>query len=147
MLNKIINIQLLFVSAIILVALDFSYLYINQNWYKREIKNSQGYELNLKWSGVIIRYLSQIIGLNLFVLQHNGTLLDAFIFGVVYGYEYTKVIYSVKEFQDEFKQKRYSKKKVFAHNAEYDLNVLYDNIYELDKKAIFNGKFISVFVF
>jgi hypothetical protein len=67
---------------------------------------------------------------------------DAFIFGVVFGNEYQKVIHSVKEFQAEFKDKRYYKKKVFAHNAEYDLNVIYDNIYELDKKAIFNGKFI-----
>lgn len=68
---------------------------------------------------------------------------DAFIFGVVYGYSYTKVIYSVEDFKKEFENERYRNKKVFAHHAEYDLNVIYENIYNLDNKAIFNGKFIS----
>ena len=65
-----------------------------------------------------------------------------FIFGVVYGYDYKKVIYSKEEFIDEFMQPRYSKKKVFAHNAEFDLNVIYSNVYVMDNEAIFNGKFI-----
>jgi hypothetical protein len=67
---------------------------------------------------------------------------DAFIFGVVYSYNYTKVIYTVDDFIKEFQDKRYKKKKVFAHNAEYDLSVLFDNIYMLDNKAIFNNRFI-----
>jgi hypothetical protein len=67
---------------------------------------------------------------------------DAFIFGVIYGHNFTKVLYSVDDFKKEFKDERYKRKKVYAHNAEYDLNVIYDNIYELDRKAIFNGKFI-----
>jgi hypothetical protein len=65
-----------------------------------------------------------------------------FIFGVIYGYGFTKVIYTVKEFKDEFEKPEYYKKKVFAHNAEFDLTVLYDNIYNIDNAAIFNGKFI-----
>jgi hypothetical protein len=65
-----------------------------------------------------------------------------FIFGVVYGYSYQKVIHSKQEFIKEFLHPRYTKKKVFAHNAEFDLNVLYDNIYVMDNEAIFNGKFI-----
>jgi len=67
---------------------------------------------------------------------------DAFIFGVVYGHNYQKVIHSVEEFKKEFQHERYKRKKVFAHNAEYDLNVIYENIYSVDRKAIFNGKFI-----
>jgi len=65
-----------------------------------------------------------------------------FIFGVVYGYGYKKIIHSVQEFREEFLKPMYNKKKVFAHNAEFDLNVLYDNVYLLDKRAIFNGNFI-----
>lgn len=68
---------------------------------------------------------------------------DAFVFGVVRGYMYTRVIYSVEEFIEEFEKPMYNKKYVFAHNAEYDLSVLYGNIYKMDNKAIFNGKFIS----
>lgn len=65
------------------------------------------------------------------------------IFGCVYGEGYTRVLYSAKEFQDEFKKKRYKNKMVYAHNAEYDLSAVYDNIYLMDGNAIFNGKFIS----
>jgi len=67
---------------------------------------------------------------------------DAFIFGVIFGHNFIKVLYSVDEFKKEFQDEKYYHKKVYAHNAEYDLNVIYDNIYELDRKAIFNGKFI-----
>lgn len=67
---------------------------------------------------------------------------DAFLFGVIYGHNFQKVIYSVEDFKKEFQDKRYKGKKVFAHNAEYDLNVIYDNIYFFDPKAIFNNRFI-----
>jgi hypothetical protein len=67
---------------------------------------------------------------------------DAFIFGVLYGENTLEVFYSVKEFKEEFKKPKYKKKKIFAHNAEYDLGVIYDNIYNIDKEAVFNGKFI-----
>lgn len=76
------------------------------------------------------------------IVWHLNARPESFIFGVVYGHNYTKVIHSVKEFKKEFEHERYKGKKVFAHNAEYDLNVLYGNIYELDPNAIFNGKFI-----
>lgn len=70
------------------------------------------------------------------------------IFGCVYGIDehgkvYTRVLYSAKEFQEEFKKKRYRNKLVYAHNAEYDLSAVYGNIYLMDGNAIFNGKFIS----
>jgi len=67
-----------------------------------------------------------------------------FVFGVLYGYNFTKVFTSVKDFRNEFKKKKYKGKYIFAHNAEFDLMVIYGNIYQkVDSKAIFNGKFIS----
>jgi hypothetical protein len=67
---------------------------------------------------------------------------DAFIFGAIYGWNFHKVLFSVEDFITEFKESKYYNKKVFAHNAEYDLNVIYSNIYDLDPNAIFNNKFI-----
>jgi hypothetical protein len=66
-----------------------------------------------------------------------------FIFGIIYGHNFIKKIDSINEFKKEFENERYKKKKVFAHNAEFDLSVIYDNIFSLDDKAIFNGKFIA----
>ncbi|HUS49606.1 MAG TPA: DNA polymerase [Candidatus Paceibacterota bacterium] len=67
-----------------------------------------------------------------------------FVFGVIYGYKFKKVIYSVENFKKEFNHSRYKGKIIFAHNAEFDLLTIFGNIYDcLDNKAIFNGKFIS----
>ncbi len=68
---------------------------------------------------------------------------ESFIFGCVFGKNYKRVITSVREFQQEFQHPRYKGKKVFAHNAEYDLNCIFGNIYQFDNEAIFNGRFIS----
>jgi len=69
---------------------------------------------------------------------------ESFIFGCVVGPDnYRRVIHTVREFQQEFQHPRYKGKLVFAHNAEYDLNVIFDNIYQFDNHAIFNGRFIS----
>ena len=84
MVNK--SIKLFIVSAIFLITLELIYFSLNKDWYKKEIKKSQGSELKLKWSGVFVRYLSQIAGLNLFVLQPNGSILQSFIYGlIIYG--------------------------------------------------------------
>lgn len=65
------------------------------------------------------------------------------IFGVIYGPDgFIKILKSPKEFKKEFKKRRYKNKIVYAHNAEYDLSAVYGNVYDLDRSAIFNGKFI-----
>lgn len=68
---------------------------------------------------------------------------DVFIFGVIYGFNYLKILYNVEDFKNEFKKDIFKKKIIFAHNAEYDLSVIYDNIYVMDNKTIFNNRFIS----
>lgn len=67
-----------------------------------------------------------------------------FVFGVIYGYNFKKIIYNVTEFRNEFAQEKYNNKYIFAHNAEFDLLTVYGNIYtDLDRSAVFNGRFIS----
>lgn len=64
---------------------------------------------------------------------------EKFIFGVIYGWDHCVVINSLDEFKRELMKPIYKDKKMFAHNAEYDLNTLYDNIFFMDNEAIFNG--------
>ena len=103
-----------------------------------------------------MRYLKQVrnkkaidkIKNDFFVFDVETTKLEPieknFVFGVIYGNDFQKVIYSVDDFKKEFISDKYKGKYIFAHNAEFDLLTIYGNIYEyLDSKAIFNGKFIS----
>lgn len=94
MINKTLRIKLFIVSAIILILLDFIYLFLQQKWYKKEIKKMQGGELKLNFMGVFMRYLAQIIGLNIFVLQNKGSILYSFIFGIVIYLNYIGTNYA-----------------------------------------------------
>jgi hypothetical protein len=85
---------------------------------------------------------------NFFVFDTETTKLEPikenFVFCVLYGYNFQKVFNSQDEFIKEISKEKYSKKYIFAHNAEFDLLVTFGNIYKnLDNSAVFNGKFIS----
>ena len=68
---------------------------------------------------------------------------DNFVFAVIYGHKYSKVLYSVDEVKEELLRGKYRGKYVFAHNAEFDLSGIFGNvILDVDNSAIFNGKFI-----
>ena len=82
-----------------------------------------------------------------FVFDTETTKLEPnpknFVFGVVYGWNFKKVIYTIKDFKLEFSKRKYKGCYMFAHNAEFDLSTIYGNIYQnLDSCAIFNGRFI-----
>ena len=67
-----------------------------------------------------------------------------FVFGVLYGFAFVKVIKTITDFKKEFSKKKYKGKTIFAHNAEFDLSTIFGNIYiNMDNSAIFNGRFIS----
>lgn len=101
MFTKIINWKIVVISSLLLVILDFIYLYINKKWYIHETEISQSRSFELKWSGVFLRYLTQALGLNLFVLQHNGTPVDAFIYGLIIYGNYIGTNYSTIKIFDE----------------------------------------------
>lgn len=67
---------------------------------------------------------------------------ENFIFACLVGRNMRKEFHSLDELKKEFLKPEYKKRKVFFHNAEYDLNVIYGCIFQLDPQAIFNGKFI-----
>jgi hypothetical protein len=66
------------------------------------------------------------------------------VFGILYGYNFYMKFDTQKQFINEISKPKYSKKYIFAHNAEFDLLTVFGNIYtKLDNSAVFNGKFIS----
>lgn len=103
---------------------DFYVLDVETAWRRNSLKDNTNFTGTLQW-------------------QLKAT-PDAFIFGVIYGLNFTKVLYSVDEFKRELLLPRYHKRKVFAHNGgNYDYPCLYGNVFDTDPSAIFNGKFIS----
>jgi len=64
---------------------------------------------------------------------------ERFKFGVIYGYNYTKVVYSLQELIETFLEPRFKNKKVFAHNAIYDLDTTFGCVFKMLKDVIFNG--------
>ncbi len=65
---------------------------------------------------------------------------SAFIFGVIYGHNYSKTIHNLKEFNETLLEPRFKNKIVFAHNmGRYDILVMYGNPFELDANSIFIG--------
>jgi hypothetical protein len=94
-----------------------------------------------------IKYEKDKIKYNFYVFDTETTKLEPmqknFVFGVIYGYNYKKVIHTYQEFIEEFNFPRYDNKTIFAHNAEFDLLTIFGNIIKnIDNAAIFNGKFI-----
>lgn len=73
---------------------------------------------------------------------HLDATPGSFIFGVIYGYNYTKVFHNLEELKQELLTERFKGRKVFAHNAQYDLNTVYGNLFDLDPETVFNGRFI-----
>jgi uncharacterized membrane protein len=93
--------KLLFYSGFILIVLDFIYLHINRKWYEDETERSQGSPLKLKWQGVMVRYVAQILGLYLFVLQNNGSVLQGVIYGFIIYANYIGTNYATITVFDE----------------------------------------------
>ena len=70
---------------------------------------------------------------------YHWNLEGEFIFGVIYGYNYCKVIHDKDELIQTLLESRFKGRKVFAHNLLFDIEVLFGNVYDLDPEAIFAG--------
>lgn len=68
---------------------------------------------------------------------------ESFIFGVLYGYNYCKVIHSIEEFKETLLEPRFKDKYIYAHNGgNFDYISIYGIPYDTDPEALYNGKFI-----
>jgi hypothetical protein len=70
-----------------------------------------------------------------------GASPDKFLFGVIYGYNYTKVIKNVKDFKNILLEDRFKNRYVFAHNVGYELYTLYGSIFAVGSYSNNGGTF------
>jgi uncharacterized membrane protein len=76
-------IQKVIVSGILLLLIDSIYLYSVSKYFNNQIKMIQGSNIKLELLSTLLSYFFLIIGLNHFVIQRNGSILDAFLLGLV----------------------------------------------------------------
>ena len=85
--------NIILLSAIILVTIDTIYLYLIKSIFEKQISSIQGSPLKLNIYGAILCYIVLVFGINYFILSTNKSVLDAFILGIIsYGvYETTNL--------------------------------------------------------
>ena len=81
----------LLVSAIVMVTIDYVYLYLFKGYFANQVKNVQGTPLKMNFLATAICYIFLILGLNYFIIKPRRSIQDAFLLGlVIYGvYETT----------------------------------------------------------
>ena len=80
------KINILLFSAVILLSLDFIYLNLTKSVFQTQVFKIQHGVMNVKLIPAILCYILLVIGLNYFILQKQGTILEAFLLGfIIYG--------------------------------------------------------------
>ena len=73
-------------SGVLLLAIDSTYLTMITEIFKDQIKDVQKSPLRVNMYGVALSYLCLIIAINYFIIQRDGSWIDAFVLGIViYG--------------------------------------------------------------
>jgi len=85
--------QLLFPTMIVLLSLDFSFLYIMRSVFNQQIIAVQGSPIVFNVYGTILSYVAIVFGLYYFIIREKKSILDAFLLGfVIYAvYETTNL--------------------------------------------------------
>jgi uncharacterized membrane protein len=78
--------MLLLFIAIVLLLIDFIYIYLSKNYFNNQIKIIQGSPIQINVVGVILCYILLTFGLYYFIIQPHKSVKDAFILGIIiYG--------------------------------------------------------------
>jgi uncharacterized membrane protein len=76
----------LLVSAIVMVTIDYIYLYLFKGYFANQVKNVQGTPLKMNFLATAICYIFLILALNYFIIKPRRSVQDAFLLGlVIYG--------------------------------------------------------------
>jgi uncharacterized membrane protein len=87
--------SLFFLSAVILVSIDFVYLSWIKPYFDTQIYRVQGSPLCINLWGAILCYFFLVFGLYYFILREKKSILDAFLLGLVLYGVYETTSYSL----------------------------------------------------
>jgi len=76
----------LLISSLVMLGLDATYISIIKESFLQQIEDIQNTKPKVNMIGVLLTYVTMILGLNYFIIQKKAPLFDAFLFGIVlYG--------------------------------------------------------------
>lgn len=87
------NIKEFIISSLVLLTIDFVYLFFVGSHYGKMINNIQKEKMEINYIGILIAYTFLVLAINNLILEKNESLLKAFILGLsIYGvYEGTNL--------------------------------------------------------
>ena len=80
------NMKRIIISTVLFILIDSIYLKLVSPLFNKLINNVQGSDIKLRLDGALYAYICIVLVFNYFFLHKNGTLLDAFLLGLLtYG--------------------------------------------------------------
>lgn len=80
------NIKQIIISTVLFILIDSIYLKLVSPLFNKLINKIQGSDIKLRLDGALYAYICIVFVFNYFILNKNGTLLDAFLLGfLTYG--------------------------------------------------------------
>jgi len=80
------NVKRIIISTVLFILIDSIYLKLVSPLFNKLINNIQGSDIKLRFDGALYAYICIVFVFNYFILNKNGTLLDAFLLGfLTYG--------------------------------------------------------------
>jgi uncharacterized membrane protein len=80
------NIKRIIISTVLFILIDSIYLKLVSPLFNKLINDIQGKDIKLRLDGALYAYICIVLVFNYFILHKNGTLLDAFLLGLLtYG--------------------------------------------------------------
>jgi uncharacterized membrane protein len=80
------NMKRIIISTVLFILIDSIYLKLVSPLFNKLINNVQGSDIKLRLDGALYAYICIVLVFNYFILHKNGTLLDAFLLGLLtYG--------------------------------------------------------------
>ena len=75
--------QLLFLTLIVFLSLDFAFLYVMNSMFNKQIIAVQGSPVVFNAYATILCYIALIFGIYYFIIREKKSILDAFLLGIV----------------------------------------------------------------